>query len=110
MIATRAASRSLLLGDVRRDAELFARESDVQDPDLVAQCVAMDAEGARRASEISRGSLHRADDVFLLEFLLREIERDAVGQELIDDFLELPVEIHASLPQIKRTETKRGAS
>src|SRR5215470_19934033 len=97
MIA-RGSARSLLLRDVRGDAELFAGKTDVEDAHLVAQRVSMNAEGARGAAEISRRPLHGADDVLLLELLLREVERNPMRQKFVDDFLELPVQIHDALP------------
>lgn len=54
----------------------------------------MDAEGERRSAEISRRAFHRTNDVFLLEFFRGEIQRDSVGEKLIDDLLKLPIEIH----------------
>src|SRR6476660_4695360 len=84
---------SFFLRDVGRDAGLFAGEADVEDSRLVAQRVAVDAERRRGAPEITGRALHRADDVLLFEFLLREVERDSVGQELVDDLLKLSVEI-----------------
>src|SRR6476659_4579041 len=90
----RADSRQLLLlRDVGGDPGLFAREADVENSRLVPKRVAVDAERDRGAPEISRRALHRADDVFLLELLLREIERNSMGQEFVDDLLKLSVEI-----------------
>jgi len=99
---------SLFLRYVRGDAELLARESDVQDADLVAEGVSVDAERGRRAAEISRRTFHRADDVLLLEFLFREIERDTVSEEFVDDFLELPIQIHDSPPEFNLKAKRRG--
>src|SRR5262249_14409790 len=65
---------SLLLGDVGRDARLLAREADVEDARLVPESVAVDSQRERGAPEISAGALHRAHDVFLLEFFFREVE------------------------------------
>src|SRR5437899_7192858 len=57
----------------------------------------MNPERRRRAAEISGRSLDRSHDVLLLELFLREIERDAMGEELFDDLLELRVQIHVGL-------------
>src|SRR5262252_225408 len=89
---------SLFLGDVGIDAMLLAREADVQDADLVAEGVAMDSERERGAAEISGRALHRSDDVLLLEFLRGQVQRDAVSEELVDDLLKLPIEIHGLPP------------
>src|SRR5215471_18276045 len=106
---TRADSRALFfLRDLRRDAHLLARQADVGYADLVAERVAVDAERARRAPEISGRPLHRADDVLLLEFLLGEVERDAVSQQLIDDFLELSIQIHVPLPENQRMRSEEA--
>src|SRR5262245_22453336 len=98
---TRAWRASLFLGDVRRDAELFARKSDVENANFVAQRVPVNAERARGAPQISGAALDGTDDVFLFEFLLGEVERDPVGQKLVDHFLELPIEIHDAPPRIR---------
>src|SRR5262249_30382649 len=90
------------LDDIWRHAPLLTRQADVQNPDLVAQRVAMNAERVRGAPEVSRGALHGADNVLLLEFLLRQIEGNAVGQELVDNLLQLPVQIHVTSPPLKQ--------
>ena len=87
-----------LFRDVGRDAGLLAREPDVENARLVAQRVAMDAEGVRGAAEVSGGALHRSHDVFLLELFLREVQRDSVREKLIDDLLKLSIEIHVRPP------------
>jgi hypothetical protein len=88
---------------------MLAGQPDVQDADLVAKGVAVDAERARRAPEISRGALYGSHDVLLLEFFLGQVERDSVSQKLIDDLLELPVQIQIPSPP-RENESKWRAS
>src|SRR5690349_24516365 len=97
--STTSSTESLLLRDARRDAKLLARQSDVEDADLVAQSVAVNPERARGAAEISGRSLHGSDDVLLLEFFFCELERDSVGEELVNDLLELPIQVHDAPPR-----------
>ena len=110
MIRARQRATSLLLRDVRGDAELFAGSRMLRIPTLLRSVLRwMPREVAARPRFPER-SLHRADDVLLLEFFLGELERDAVGQKLVDDFLELPVQIHDALPEIPiRMRNGRGA-
>jgi len=108
MIFARAARKSLFLCNLRRHAHLLARQTNVENADFVAERVAVDAERARRAPEIPGRPLHRADDVLLLEFLLGEVERDAVSQKLIDDFLELSIQIHVPLPENQRMRSEEA--
>src|SRR5687767_8955541 len=79
---------------------MVARQTDVQHADLVPKSVAVDAERRRGTPEVPRRSLHRSDDVFLLELLLCEIERDAVREQLVDHLLELRIQVHVGLREL----------
>ena len=88
---------------------LVARQTDIQDPDFVSERIAVDAERGSGAAEISRRPPHGADDVLLLELLLREIERDPVSEKLVDDLLELPIQVHVILRKSFRRERRRAS-
>src|SRR5271169_5835037 len=70
------------------------RRLHLQERDLRPQRVAVDAEGPRRAAHVAGGACHGRRHVFLLEFLLRGLERDALRNQLVDDPLQLPVDRH----------------
>jgi len=75
-------------------ASAAGRQLDLKRVHLVTQGITMNSQGSRGLTEIPLGVANRRCEIFLLEFLLRQVERHPAIHQLFDDLLKLSVETH----------------
>src|SRR5947199_5725632 len=86
--------------------EIVVLDEDAEVGDLVAQGVAMDAEGLGGAAEVPPVRLERGDDELLFELPSRLLQGQAATHELVDDLVQAPVEVLVGQVVFPRKESE----